>query len=183
MEKKNVISWCGSAAIVMVMILVSYFWKDFCNNLYCNGAHCFFLEDRLQDIKDVSLCVFWEEAVFRLAPILIASIIITLSRPKWLKFVLYFIFTLIVICVQIQFGALHHNVLSDTSYERPIIIHGIMGIILTIAYIGVLILMLKIKYKDKQSIKNVIIANAVAYFSSAIVHAASNVILVLTQTA
>ena len=180
MIKRKFQTWGGCALIIVLMTLVSYVWKDSCNNWYFNGAHCFFLEDRLQDIKDVSLCVFWEEAVFRLAPILIASIIIALSKPKWLRWILYIVFAIIIVCIQVKFGALHYNEFSDTSYERPIIIHGVMGLILTITYVSTLVLALKNK---EQSIKNVLIANAIAYCASAIVHAVSNVILVITQTA
>lgn len=187
MGKKKILTLATCLLIITLMTIVSYSWKDFCNNWYYFGAHCFFLKNRAQDIIKASTCVFWEEAVFRFAPFLIASISISLSKPKWLKHTLYPVFSIIIICIQLQFGALHYNILTGLSYKRSIIIHGIQGIILAITYALTMIIILIDQDRTQNNernkhIKQVIIANLVAYCNSAAAHAISNVLLVFTQT-
>ena len=188
MKTKNILRWGGCILITAFMILVSYVWKDFCNNYYCNGAHCFFIQNRLRDIIQLSTGIIWEELVFRLLPFLTASILITISKQKWIRYFLYGIFSIVIVCIQLEFGVLHYNVFEGGSYIKPIIIHGIMGLILTMTYTITLIVTLKTDKKNKNQctkkskIKDTITANIIACICSLIVHATSNVILVFTQT-
>lgn len=187
MERKKTPMWCNCLLIITFMTLVSYLWKDFCNNWYFNGAHCFFLENRVHDIINVTSCVFWEEAIFRFLPFLTATILILQIKQKWLKHIMYIVFCIIIICIQLQFGALHYNIITDTSYKRPIIIHGVQGLILMATYAITLLATLDTKketenQKRNNNIKQVLIANFIAYLNSVAVHAASNMLLVLTQT-
>ena len=80
----------------------------------------------------------------------------------------------------------YYNILADRSRKKAIIIHGVQGIILCLTYVLTMIIILSKQRETgnnkSNNIKEVIIANIIAYLSSTTVHAVSNVLIVLTQT-
>lgn len=181
MKTKIFIIAIGYFLFVGIMIYLAYLWNDTWNNILYNGSRCFFLENRAEDIKTVTLCVPKEELIWRCFPIFTASSILTLIKPKWRKLIIGIIFLAAIVYIQILFGAKHYNPLRGFPCKYYIIMQGGTGIILAITYTCILYGILKFIPK-KITIKKFFIANVLAYCASSIVHAASNVIIVLTQT-
>ena len=180
-------TWVYYALFILLMIGVIYVWDDVCNKFFFDDAHGFFRENRMEDIIS-SVTAVWEELVFRLIPFMITSFAVILVRkPKWLKYLLGVVGAIGIICVQLQFGALHYNPLVDESYVRPMTIQGGAGIILALTYAGIMCYSLNNRLnqsdmKLKSKIKALLVANLLACLGSAIVHAAANLLMVFTQT-
>lgn len=183
--KKRLLVNC--VLIVTIMALLAYLWNDACNEWFNDGARCFFRKDRANDIKELSLCVFEEELMWRLLPISITTAIILMSKNKILRYILTVIFAIIIVCIQITFGYMHFDQAAEPSCIPSLFTQGGTGIILAITYLAALYLTLRsngIQDKDttRHKIKPFLKANVVAYCLSSIVHIASNVTMVFTQT-
>ena len=180
-------NWVYCIFFVLLMIGVIHCWDSFCNQFLQDGANCFFPKNRLKDIRDSVEMVCWEEAVFRVAPILSTTFVVTLVKPKWIKYLLGVICVIGIICVQLQFGALHYNPLVDESRVKPIICQGGAGFILAITYTGILCNTLNARLRVdnlelKGKIKAILVTNLLAFVASSIVHAVANLAMVFTQT-
>ena len=186
METKNqLIVKCIS--VVIIMILFAYLWNDACNEWFNDGAHCFFRKNRANDIKELSLCVFGEEFVWRFVPISLAATLILITKNKIVKQVLTLLLAIIILSFQIEFGYLHFDQAAESSCIPSLFTQGGTGILLAITYI--IVLYLQIKSKDMQNngitkprLMRFLGANLGAYCASSTVHTASNVIMVFTQT-
>ena len=170
--------------IVGFMILLAFWWNNMCNEKLYDGSRCFFLENRIQDLKDVILPVFEEEFIWRVIPISLTCLIIWLMPHKWLKYTFSILCFIGIICVQVIFGAKHHSQLSDYPVWYNIFQQGGTGIILAISYIGVLYLVFyrcstRIK---KNNIIKILIPTVLAFCASCIIHATSNALIVIHQT-
>lgn len=187
MKNKKLIITVSCVFITVVMALVAYLWKETCNNVFFNGGHGYFIENRVEDIVELSTCTFWEEAVFRMLPFLVATILIILSNPKWLRYSLYIIFGIIIFCIQIHFGALHYNASIYESKGLAIFIQGTLGLIIAVTYAVILVLMIDIPKETgnqtkKRRICNGVVANIAAYICGVVIHTTSNIIPIFTQT-
>lgn len=187
MKTKRIITIIGYPLILCLMVSFAYLWNNFWNEQFYDGAQCFLLENRSEDIKRVTLCVFKEEFIWRLCPIFILSSIFLVIKTKLFRLIFSAISVIIVVYIQIIFGAKHYNLSPDFPCTYNIIIQGGTGIILSITYIIIMYYTLKIN--SQKAINNTrikarkfIVANIIAYCTSSIVHALSNVIIVLTQT-
>jgi len=181
MKTKIFIITIGYFLVIGIMVLFAYLWNDTWNNILYNGARCFFLENRAEDIKIVTLYVFEEELIWRCLPIFTVSSILILIKSKRIKFIIGIICLAAIVYIQIIFGAKHHSPLSDSTCINNIIMQGGTGMILATTYTCVLYCILRLIPKEI-TIKKFLIANMLAFCASSIVHAASNVIIVLTQT-
>ena len=181
MKTKTFIIAIGYFLFIGIMIFLAHLWNDTWNNILYNGSRGFFLENRAEDIKMVTSCVFKEELIWRCLPIFIASIILASIKTKWIKLTIGTILFATIIYIQIIFGAKHYSPLAGFPCINYIIMQGGTGIILTITYTYILYYILK-KIPNKSTIKKFFIANVLAYSASCAVHAASNIIIVITQT-
>lgn len=189
MKKILVFYLIGYILVVGTMLLLSYVWNDTCNNLLYDGSRCYLIENRTEDIKRVTLCVFEEELVWRLLPILISSVVIIFLKNKWTKRIVILLSVAAIIYMQMIFGAKHWSPLSDFPRYHNILMQGGTGCILAITYICIIcltwkmLLLININSKSTCSkIRNLIICHITAYCASVIVHALSNTIIVITQT-
>jgi len=162
-------------------------WKDWCNHYFSNDAHCYFYQNRVDDIIRVTLCVFKEEFIWRAIPLLISTVLIMMAKSKWAKIVVFIVCIIGVLCVQLQFGAVHFCNSVDTDRIEPMIIHGVAGIIFMVTYILVFCLAkIMSKWKHTKSlklkIKTLMNAHVLGYCSAMVVHATSNVLVVLSET-
>ena len=184
--KKNVM-WWGIALITVLVTVVCILWKYCACKWFFNECGCIGQEFRLEYLV-MFLSVIWEELLWRLAPILIASIAIALSKPKWLKYILYIFFTIIIIGLQIWFGSGHYNwnesitagqeILNegvDHLHLKLTIFHGVPGLFFAFEYICVMLLVLKTRFADsKRPLIAILIANAAGCLAAYIVHYTEN---------
>ena len=192
--------WCrkiGHLAVCyflfMLLIIVGIsFWNSFCNQYFCNGAHCYFRENRWNDIRE---CVlkgpWWEEAVFRLLPFLVASLALAYTKQRGWKVILCFFFGLLILGIQAYFGYLHYNPVfaevNPDSYSvvQPLIVQGGTGLLFAVTY-GVVLFFAYRVLISRQKVPNrgraLLFAHVLAYLSSTFVHMSSNLIMILTET-
>ena len=109
MKKILVFYLIGYVLVVGTMLLLSYIWNDTCNNLLYDGSRCFIIENRTEDIKRVTLCVFKEELVWRLLPILISSLLIVFLKDKWMKRIAILLSVAAIIYIQLIFSEFFTN--------------------------------------------------------------------------
>jgi hypothetical protein len=182
--KKQIINFGGCFFIVIFMTLLSFIWKDWCNHYFSNDAHCYFYQNRLEDIKNVTICTFEEEFIWRALPILIFSILIKIFKLKWAKIFIIITCITVILCLQLQFGAMHFCNDIDTDRIKPMIIHGVAGIIFTITYVTILYQVKNINKEKYPTFKpkTLLIEHSLGYCSAVIVHAISNILVVITET-
>lgn len=193
--KKKMIFWAGYFVIVAFMLLLAFLWNDSWNDKLFDGARGYFLEQRAMYLRVVISCVIWEEAVWRLIPILTTSVLMICITNRWIKYLLGIICVSIILYIQVLFGEAHYSEpelnpvfgTSCASIANNVVIQGGSGVIFAFTYISVLFYMFKFFFKEKKTgiidnLKRVLIANALGYASSMIIHAASNTLVVITQT-
>lgn len=167
--------------VFVFMALIIRLWDYGCNEIIFDGARCFFIENRWNDIKMVTLNVPKEELDWRFVPIFVSSLIVVMIKKRWLKEIFAIISVIIIIGAQIRFGMLHWNPILESSCFNSIIIHGGAGMIFATTYIIILTCAFNGLYEKKKMIK-LVKANIIAYCASVMMHMLSNVSIVLTQS-
>ena len=174
--------------LVLLMTIISVVWLTLWNNIYWNGACTFFLESRWEDIKKaVIVSPVFEEAKYRVLPFIVVSIPMVLIRSRKWKWIIGIISALMIVCVQLQFGYRHYL----AGFEEPeelvhhLVLQGTTGLLFAIAYGLVLVLSYK-TIRNNQKRPSVLTAlfasHLLAFIAADLVHAFSNLTLILLQT-